>query len=470
MTSGIPRASLSENVRFTLTYLLPSLLRGLAIPLPFWAEVATRFDTGRGVATVERLTRRYAGRPVMLRSVGGQTLLVLAAGDVRRVLESPVSLYGLNAGEKQRLLSPFAPDALNGSPPDLHAQRRPFNEAVLDYGHEPHRFAERFLEVVHEEVTAMLADARILDYERSLAAFRRIARRCALGDAAADDTELSEEHSRLRQDADWLGLKVWNRGRNARLRASMDARIQRYVAAAEPGTLVGFFASAPRDVETRPNGQVPFWLMALDAVRTAVFNALALLTIDPAARERAIAEVRTADTAHGPRTIAGLAELPFVRACLLDSVRLWPAAAMLVRVTAAETEWSGETLPVGAKVLIPVVAHHRASRLPHANRFAPDLWLDGSADADWQMNVFSRGGAQCAGRNLALVLGTAGLAELLRHGTFELLRPKLALDRPLPYGINPLNVRFAVQAPAPSAMARSSDTVAAAAYRRESSR
>ena len=82
--------------------------------------------------------------------------------------------------------------------------------------------------------------------------------------------------------------------------------------------------------------------------------------------------------------------------------------------------------------------------MPHANRFAPDSWLDGSADADWQMNVFSRGGAQCAGRNLALQLGTASLAELLRQREFELLDPKLAPNRPLPYGINALNVRFAV--------------------------
>ena len=72
MTSELPRASLLENVRFTLTYLLPSMLRGIAIPLPFWTEVATRFDNGRGVATVERLTERYAGRPVMLRSVAGK--------------------------------------------------------------------------------------------------------------------------------------------------------------------------------------------------------------------------------------------------------------------------------------------------------------------------------------------------------------------------------------------------------------
>jgi cytochrome P450 len=208
---------------------------------------------------------------------------------------------------------------------------------------------------------------------------------------------------------------------------------------------VSLFSGAPKQADTDPNGQVPFWLMALDAVRTAVFNALALLAIEPAAHERALAEVRAADAAHGPGTLAGLAELAFVRACMLDSVRLWPAAAVLVRVTAAETDWYGETLPVGARVLIPVVAQHRARRLPQANRFDPDQWLDGSADADWQMNVFSRGGAQCAGRNLALVLGTASLAELLRQREFELLAPKLSADRPLPYGINPLNVRFAVR-------------------------
>ena len=442
MTAQLPRASLGENVRFTLTYRLPSMLRGALLPLPFWTEAAIRFDNGRGVATVERLAKRYAGRPVMLR---GQTLLVLAPDDVRRVLESPVSVYGMNAGEKQRLFAEFAPDVLNVSPPDLHAERRPFNEAVLGYGHEPHRFAERFLGVVHEEVAAMLADAEVLDYERSLAAFRRIARRCAFGDAAADDTEFSDEHSRLREDGDWLGLKVWHRRRNARLRASMVARIQRYVAAAEPGTLVSLFASAPKEAETRPDGQAPFWLMALDAVRIAVFNALALLTTHPAAHERAVAEVRAADTVHGAGTLAALAELPFVRACFVESVRLWPAAAMLVRVTAAETEWYGETLPIGSRVVIPVSAHHRARRLPHAHRFAPDRWLDGSAEDDWLMNVFSRGGAQCAGRNLALVLGTASLAELLRQGEFELLRPKLSPDRPLPYGMNPLNVRFAVR-------------------------
>jgi len=299
--------------------------------------------------------------------------------------------------------------------------------------------------IIGEEVATMLETATVLDYERSLAGFRRINRRLVLGDAAADDTALSEEHSRLRGDGNWLGLKFWNRRRDARLRASMNERIRRYVDAAEPGTLVSLFAGAPQTRDTLPNGQVPFWLMALEAVRTVVANTLGLLATHPAARTRVLEEIAAADAAHGRGTVAGLADLRFVRACIQESIRLWPAAPTLVRRTTAETEWQGTVVPSGTRVLIPAAVFHRRRTLPYANRFAPEIWLDGSGDADTSLNLFSRGGAQCAGRNLALVLVTATLAELLRHAEFELLRPKLSPDRPLPYAINPLATRFAVQ-------------------------
>jgi cytochrome P450 len=445
MTSQLPSASLLERARFALTYALPSLIRGTLIPQPFWTELATRLNTAKwAVATVERLADRHGGRSLRLRGVTGETLLILTTEDVHRVLDAPVEEFALDVREKQRALAPFAPDALNASPPALRPQRRPFNEAVLDYGHEPHRLAERFLAVAGEEITAMLGAATVLDHEGLIRAFRRINRRCLLGESAADDTELSEEHSRLRDDGNWLGLKVWNRGRDKRLRASMDERIRTYVDAAEPGTLVSLIASAPQAPETLPNGQVPFWLMALDAVRVVVANTLALLATHPAARVRALEEIAAADAAHGRGAVAGLADLRFVRACIQESIRLWPAAPTLVRRTTTETEWYGSTVPAGARVLIPAAVFHRARRLPYANRLTPEIWLDGSGDADWSLNLFSRGGAQCAGRNLALVLSTASLAELLRQAEFELLIPKLSPDRPLPYAINPLTVRLAV--------------------------
>jgi cytochrome P450 len=446
MTTGLPRASVLERARFTLAYALPSLLRGSLIPQSPWTDLATRLNTGRwAVATVEWLAGRHPGRSLLLDGVSGTTLLVLTTDDVRRVLDSPVEEFAMDAREKRRALEPFAPDALNASPPALRGARRPFNEAVLDYGHEPHRFAERFLAIVGEEITAMLATADVLDYERSLAGFRRISRRCVLGDSAADDTELSEWHSRLREDGNWLGLKVWNRRRDARLRASMDERIRGYVDAAEPGTLVSLIPSAPQGRETDPNGQVPFWLMALDAVRTVVADALALLATYPAARAAAVEEIAAADATHGRGTVAGLADLRFVRACVQESIRLWPAAPTLVRRTATDLEWDGTTVAAGTRVMIPAAVFHRASSFAFANRMAPEIWLDGSGDADWSLNLFSRGGAQCAGRNLALVLTTASLAELLRQAQFVLLSPKLSPDRPLPYGLNPLTTRFAVR-------------------------
>ena len=445
MTTGLPRASLLENARFALTYAVPSLLRGALIPQPFWTGLATRLNTGQwAVATVEGLAGRHGGRSVLLRSVLGQTLLILTTEDVRRVLDSPVDVFALDAREKKRALEPFAPDALNASPPALRGARRPFNEAVLDYGHEPHRLAERFLAIVGDEITAMLATGGVLDYERSLAAFRRISRRCVLGDAAAGDIELSEEHSRLRLDGNWLGLKVWNRRRDARLRAAMDERIRGYVDAAEPGTLVSLFPSAPQAPETDPNGQVPFWLMALDAVRTVTANALALLATHPDARAAASEEIAATDLTHGRGTLAGLADLRFVRACVQESIRLWPAAPTLVRRTTTETDWHGTTVAAGTRVMIPAAVFHRGRTFANANRLAPEIWLDGSGDADWSLNIFSRGGAQCAGRNLALVLATASLAELLRQAEFGLLKPKLGPDRPLPYAINPLATRFEI--------------------------
>jgi cytochrome P450 len=428
-----------------VTYAIPSLLRGALIPQPFWTELVTRLNTGGwAVATVDRLSERHGGRSVLLSGALGQTLLILTTEDVRRVLDSPVELFAMDAREKRRALEPFAPDALNASPPALRGQRRPFNEAVLDYGREPHRFAERFLTIANQEITAMLTPAGVLDNARSLAGFRRINRRLVLGDAGADDTALSDEHSRLREDGNWLGMKVWKRGRDAQLRASMDERIRGYVAAAEPGTLVSLFPSVPQGPETDPNGQVPFWLMALDAVRIVVLNSLAMLLTHPSPKARVIEEVAAADATHGRGTVAGLADLRFVRACVQEAIRLWPAAPTLVRRTTADTDWHGSNVSAGTRVLIPAAVFHRAPAHPFANRFAPEIWLDGSGEADWSLNPFSRGGAQCAGRNLALVLATASLAELVRQAEFTLLKPKLGPDRPLPYLINPLTTRFAV--------------------------
>jgi hypothetical protein len=48
----------------------------------------------------------------------------------------------------------------------------------------------------------------------------------------------------------------------------------------------------------------------------------------------------------------------------------------------------------------------------------------GSEDADLSLNLFSRGGAQCAGRILALVLAVASITDILRQAEFGAPEPK----------------------------------------------
>jgi hypothetical protein len=67
--------------------------------------------------------------------------------------------------------------------------------------------------------------------------------------------------------------------------------------------------------------------------------------------------------------------LPYLRAALLESLRLWPTTPVILRQSTRETEWDGATLPKGANVIVFAPFFHRDDGLPFAHRFAPELWL-----------------------------------------------------------------------------------------------
>ncbi|MBT2248035.1 hypothetical protein JHV56_04890 [Arthrobacter sp. BHU FT2] len=97
-----------------------------------------------------------------------------------------------------------------------------------------HRFADTFLPTVHQETEAMLrkaADRGVLDWDNFNCYWQRIVRRVVFGDAARDDTELTDLLARLRKDANWSGLKPRRRQARADFLEGVQARID----AAEPG-------------------------------------------------------------------------------------------------------------------------------------------------------------------------------------------------------------------------------------------
>jgi cytochrome P450 len=363
-------------------------------------------------------------------------VLVLDDADMHQVLEGSPEPFATSTPEKRGALGHFQPRGVLISHGTARAERRRFNEAVLDTERPLHRLAGPMAAVVREEAGALLADVErtgTLDWDTFIPVWFRIVRRIVLGDSARDDHELTDLLARLRRDANWSLLHPTRRN----LRAEFLRRLRAQLDRAEPGSLAAAIAETPENPETRPEEQVPQWLFAFDPAGMAAFRALALLAGHPAELGAVVEEL-------AGRDLSAPQDLPGLRAAVLESVRLWPTTPAILRETTTSTDLGGRTLQV--KTLVVVLApffHRDDERLSYADHFTPRIWQDGRARASWSLVPFSAGPAVCAGQNLVLFLTSTLLASLLeRHDVRLTSRPRLYPGRRLPGTLNPFGLRF----------------------------
>jgi cytochrome P450 len=264
-----------------------------------------------------------------------------------------------------------------------------------------------------------------------------VTRRIVLGEAAGDDEELSDLLGQLMDKANPPG------GGSPELLDRYAAKLDAYVAAGEPGSLVGLFGDAPVTPDTKPAGQVTHWLFALgDTLAINAFRCLALLAAHEDERARVLEEL----AGVALESAAGVASLKRLEACLQEAMRLWPTTPMLSRETVGDVDWDGVTVPGGTQLLIVNTFNHRdRETFDFADRFAPDEWIDGDAAGDWRFNHFSHGPQGCPGADTALFVGKAMLATLLRDRDVNLLQPKLDSARPLPHMLDFFELRFQLE-------------------------
>ncbi|MEU6890410.1 cytochrome P450 [Streptomyces sp. NPDC046557] len=411
------RAGRAETVRFAATHALPELLRGCASrrthATPPWAALTRPHWSA---ATLRAMRARHGGAPVLVRGLSG-TLLVLL---------DPQELHQFYAG------SGTAPAPKT---PRTREDRREIDDAVLASGSAVHPSYGPFLAVIAEEARRLTAPGTLrLTGARHAAA--RAGRRMVLGEAAAGDEELTGWLSRSRSAGAWTGLRT-GRTRAAReLSDKVAARIGEYARHAEPYTLVG---RARRHADPTgaldPTGQARHWLHAMDTVPATLLRTLLLLAAHPAEQDLAAAEARAADAASG--------ELPRLRACVRESLRLYPVVADLIRVTHAETEWRGVRHPAGTAVLLPALFHQRdPDHVPAAHVFVPGRWSSHGAHQDVRMAPFSHGAGRCPGDQLGLLVVAAFCARLLRTHRVRDGRPALDPMGPLPTTLDPRGIRL----------------------------
>jgi cytochrome P450 len=431
-------ASLLENARFNSTVIVPNALQGLFRRRRAAVRAATAADVdGWAVGLLSGMRDKHSGGPVWVRVMTDRALLLLTPADAHRALEGSPDPFAPDPDGKRKGMVAFQPDALTISRGEEWRNRRAFTEAVLETGAPPHHLADRFASVAREEGGALAgATAGELTWDEWQRAFRRLARRVILGDAAREDDELTDELAAMMDEANGMP------GKTSERYPGFAERLREYVDAADERALVGLFAGAPSDERTRREGQIPHWLFAThDTLAINSFRALAAILSHPRQRRKVLAEVGDLDDEPDGSRIEGLT---YLGACLQEAMRLWPTAPMLSRVTLSDTDWQGETVPAGTQLIIVNTFLHRdRERLDYADRFVPEAWIDGDAAERWEFNHFSRGPQGCPGAWLAVLLGKAMLASLLGSRAVEVASP-LDPDRPMPYMLDFYSLRFRV--------------------------
>ncbi|MFC8799684.1 cytochrome P450 [Promicromonospora sp. NPDC057138] len=430
-----------ESARVMGRVLAPLVAQGAIVRRPRVTAWAERHQTDRAArAVLTGLRERHGGAPLVLRFGTRRLVVVTEPDDVRRLLEESPEPFTPATKEKRGALAHFQPEGVLISSTAERWHRRPFNETALQMGQAVHDEGAAFVDAVQRgvvELTRQLDSTGRLDAESFADVWWGIVLEVVLGPKAGRDRDLVELLGALRRDANWS----WLRPRRPALREDLEARIGSYLLAPEPGSL----AAAAHDCgPATAVGQVPHWLFAFDAASAVTLRALAVVASRPEVRERLLAEAGPAGPSPWQTAGRGPALLPYARACVLESVRLWPTTFAVLRDSTGPTPWGERALPTGTGfVIVSSFFHRDRERLEHADAFVPEAWLDGRNDADWGLVPFSGGPVACPGRNVVLLVTSHLLARLAARD-LRVERGRYLARDPLPATVDHLGLRFRI--------------------------
>jgi cytochrome P450 len=155
-----------------------------------------------------------------------------------------------------------------------------------------------------------------------------------------------------------------------------------------------------------------------ETTATALFWALYLLALDPRTQDELAAEVR----AGGDRALE-IDRLPFTRAVLDETLRLYPPAFLIARAAAGPDTVAGMKVVKGDLMLMAPWLLHRHEKLwRNPNAFIPARFMPGAPPPDrFAYLPFGVGPRICIGAHFALTEATLALARLIGAFRIELI-------------------------------------------------
>jgi cytochrome P450 len=425
----MPKASLADNLRFNLVYVLPTVLQGAFLRKPRWVAVLSRLRRGFVSPGMSPRLKRYATDAVRVRFLGTPSLLLFDPRAIAHVLDRSPSIYGAPAAKRKGMYH-FQPEAVTVSNGQKWKERRAFNESVL-CPHHPHPLLPAIHAIVREEAKSLAVMNQVL-WDDFANVFERITLRTMFGRAAEPEREIARLLKQLMGRANTPFLP-----RRERLFRKFHSQLEEAIRTAEPKSLAAMARQVPKAGAIPVADQVTHWLFAMnDTLCENSVRAAGVIHALGATRKRARDEVAGKDL-DDPQSSRSL---PFLAACLEEAMRLWPSTPFLLREAMDDDTLCGHRVQGGDQIVIPNLFNHvDATAFARATEWYPERWLQASELP--RFHHFSAGSQSCPGADLARFIGIGVLATLIAGRERQTLLPRVVSECRLPGVYNP----FAIQ-------------------------
>ncbi|KAH6645433.1 cytochrome P450 [Truncatella angustata] len=169
-----------------------------------------------------------------------------------------------------------------------------------------------------------------------------------------------------------------------------------------------------------------------DTTATALVNVMYYLLQNPSTLVRLRRELEDLSDDNSVVSYSRVKDLPYLRACLDESLRLSPPLAFgLNRKTGPDGVWvDGNFIPAATIVAVPAyTAHRNPAIFTDPEEFRPERWLcAGSKELQASFIPFSAGARGCIGRNITYMEQLILMATLVRRYDFSFVDPDWKLD------------------------------------------
>ena len=435
---SVSQASLLDTMAVLRDVVLPTMAKGPLIRRRKVVGLAERRGLDdKAVIRMQKLRDKYGPGPLLLRIPLRHQAVILSADDASRILDHAPEPFAAATMEKRAALGHFQPDGVLSSHGQERAIRRRLNEQTLETGCPVHGMADHFARIADEEMAEVAAIAlkrNELDWDSFFIGWYRMVRRIVLGDAARDDHELTDLLEQLRRRANYAFLRPKDR----KTRAAFLNRLRRYLDQADPLSLAGRMAEACTDPAQQPHHQLPQYLFAFDPGGMASFRTFAVLAAHPEIEAKVRHEIGAA---------GDVPQLPLLRACFMDVLRLWPTTPAILRETTRTVRWHSGQLEKGTQILIFAPFLHRDDKtLAQAHRLDPSLWQQGNERPDLGLLPFSHGPVICPAVRFVPLIATLAMKSLLSRSRLTLSEDQRLSPERLPGTLDNYTLRFSASA------------------------